>query len=209
MIGFVFVDGVCEERTKFLKRLTGLVRLHSSVFIAKTRRSVNKPHPQGIEYAWIWLTNLLNLGMIIAKEKVFFECVFIFESYRSRCGCECHHVAWIYSNRWRRIVEHIWSAIRESAAINSKSIYHGAKQNWYRRLVSTFVPHAMSSFEQYLKQTIKKFLFYTKLTAIPMRQYNVRNFFLGPTVRLQGLITKILSERKIDPPKELLPANFW
>lgn len=65
MIGFAFVDNVCEEKAKFLKRLTGLVRLYASVFITKTRRTVQKPHPQGIEFAWIWLTNLISLRMII------------------------------------------------------------------------------------------------------------------------------------------------
>lgn len=67
MIGFVFVDDVCEEKSKFLKRLTGLVRLYSSVLISKTRRGINKPHPQSIDFAWIWLTNVLNSGMIIAN----------------------------------------------------------------------------------------------------------------------------------------------
>ncbi|KAG4069811.1 hypothetical protein HA402_006826 [Bradysia odoriphaga] len=63
-IGFIFKDNICENQGSFLKRLTGVVRLYSSVIITKTRQSVNKPHPHGIEFGWIWLTSVLNLDPI-------------------------------------------------------------------------------------------------------------------------------------------------
>lgn len=61
-LGYTFKDNVLETDHSFLQRLLGLVRLYASVIISKTRRSVNKPHPHGIEFAWMWLSNELNLG---------------------------------------------------------------------------------------------------------------------------------------------------
>ncbi|KAG4066690.1 hypothetical protein HA402_007326 [Bradysia odoriphaga] len=63
-LGYTFKDNECEGEVNFLKRLTGLVRLYASVIISKPRRSANKPHPHGIEFAWMWLSNELNLDPI-------------------------------------------------------------------------------------------------------------------------------------------------
>ncbi|KAG4066672.1 hypothetical protein HA402_007308 [Bradysia odoriphaga] len=63
-LGYTFTDNECEGKVNFLKRLTGLVRLYASVIISKTRRSAHKSHPHGIENAWIWLSNELNLDPI-------------------------------------------------------------------------------------------------------------------------------------------------
>lgn len=41
------------------------------------------------------------------------------------------------------------------------------------------------------------------------QQLFLTSFPEGPKSRLDGLIRKILDEGKIDPPEEMLPANFW
>ena len=64
LLGYKFNDNVAEDNSKYMKRLSGLMRLYAAVIISKSRRGVNKPHPFGIENAWIWLTNILNYGML-------------------------------------------------------------------------------------------------------------------------------------------------
>lgn len=49
----------------YLKRLTGIQRIYSSILVARFRSDhENNPHPHGIENGWIWLSNFLNLAPI-------------------------------------------------------------------------------------------------------------------------------------------------
>lgn len=42
--------------------MAGIIRLYSAIIITKQRKSnVNLPHPHGINYGWVLLTNVLNL----------------------------------------------------------------------------------------------------------------------------------------------------
>lgn len=51
-----------EEQEQYLKRISGLQRLYSAVLITKLRRSQQHlEHPHGIEYGWMWLSNILML----------------------------------------------------------------------------------------------------------------------------------------------------
>lgn len=55
-------DGAVETQDKFLKRMSGLMRLYASITV--TRQGVAKPHPHGLQHAWRWLAVVLNIGKI-------------------------------------------------------------------------------------------------------------------------------------------------
>ncbi|XP_025092807.1 nucleoporin GLE1-like [Pomacea canaliculata] len=52
-------DGTIEQQDKFLKRMSGVIRLYAAILITSPPQKV--PHPHGLEYAWIWLSRALNL----------------------------------------------------------------------------------------------------------------------------------------------------
>ena len=60
-LGYKYSDGVVEGQDKFLKRMTGIVRLYSAIMMAKPRRAQKSPHPHGMSQAWRWLASILNL----------------------------------------------------------------------------------------------------------------------------------------------------
>ncbi|XP_045171879.2 mRNA export factor GLE1-like [Mercenaria mercenaria] len=56
--GYRYDDGVVEKHDKFLKRMSGIMRLYFSIIVSAPPRG---NHPHGIEYAWTWLTRVLNI----------------------------------------------------------------------------------------------------------------------------------------------------
>lgn len=56
--GYKFEGGVCEKQDKFLKRMSGIMRLYSSILVSSPPRG---NHPHGIEYAWTWLSRVMNI----------------------------------------------------------------------------------------------------------------------------------------------------
>ncbi|XP_076646224.1 gle1 RNA export mediator [Halictus rubicundus] len=54
-------DGTVEKHDKFLKRMSGLMRLYASITITSQRKGVNKTNPHGLQYAWRWLAAVLNI----------------------------------------------------------------------------------------------------------------------------------------------------
>ena len=56
--GYKFEDGVCEKQDKFLKRMSGIMRLFSSILVSSPPRGA---HPHGIEHAWVWLSRAMNI----------------------------------------------------------------------------------------------------------------------------------------------------
>lgn len=58
--GYKFINGAVEKQDKFLKRMSGLMRLYAAVMVSSPPRS-QSTHPYGIEHAWIWLTNIMNM----------------------------------------------------------------------------------------------------------------------------------------------------
>jgi len=62
-IGYVYKDGQIEQQDKYLKRMTGIVRLYAAIVSSEPppSRQQSKPHPHGIERGWIWLARMLNL----------------------------------------------------------------------------------------------------------------------------------------------------
>ncbi|XP_045776324.1 mRNA export factor Gle1 [Maniola jurtina] len=60
--GYTYNDeGAVEKQDKFLKRMSGIFRLHCAIWIAKTPRFINASNPHGLRYAWKWLASFINL----------------------------------------------------------------------------------------------------------------------------------------------------
>lgn len=56
--GYKYENGVVEKHDKFLKRMSGIMRLYFSIIVSSPPRG---NHPHGIEHAWMWLTRVLNI----------------------------------------------------------------------------------------------------------------------------------------------------
>lgn len=60
-IGYKYMeDGTVEKHDKYLKRMSGLMRLYASITITGQRKGVRKSHPHGLQHAWRWLAAVLN-----------------------------------------------------------------------------------------------------------------------------------------------------
>ncbi|KAK2581753.1 hypothetical protein KPH14_002232 [Odynerus spinipes] len=53
-------DGSVEKQDKFLKRMSGIMRLYISVTVTSQRRGITKKHPYGLQHTWRWLAAVLN-----------------------------------------------------------------------------------------------------------------------------------------------------
>lgn len=54
-------DGTIEKHDKFLKRMSGLMRLYASITITIQRKGITKTNPHGLQNAWRWLAAILNI----------------------------------------------------------------------------------------------------------------------------------------------------
>ncbi|KAF5306973.1 hypothetical protein FQR65_LT07195 [Abscondita terminalis] len=59
-LGYQYNENVVEKQDKFLKRMTGIIRLYSAIIISKPKRG-QKENPYGISEGWRWLSSFLNL----------------------------------------------------------------------------------------------------------------------------------------------------
>lgn len=50
--------GKVEQQDKFLKRMSGVMRLYAAILVSSPPRGTN---PHGIDHAWTWLSRLLNI----------------------------------------------------------------------------------------------------------------------------------------------------
>lgn len=57
----ILEDSSVEEQSKFLRRMSGLMRLYCACLVSPLPRGVKATHPQSIEHAWMWLSRTLNL----------------------------------------------------------------------------------------------------------------------------------------------------
>ncbi|KAJ8947887.1 hypothetical protein NQ318_010033 [Aromia moschata] len=58
--GYQYNEGQIEKQDKFLKRMTGIMRLYSAILITKPKKGqVKRPH--SLRNGWRWLSSLLNL----------------------------------------------------------------------------------------------------------------------------------------------------
>ena len=51
-------DGQIEKQDKFLRRMTGVMRLYAAVIVSTPPRG---GHPHGVEHGWAWLCRVLSL----------------------------------------------------------------------------------------------------------------------------------------------------
>lgn len=58
--GYKYTDGVVEKQDKFLKRMTGMMRLYSAIFITKPKKG-HSTNPHGLAQGWRWLASILSL----------------------------------------------------------------------------------------------------------------------------------------------------
>ncbi|XP_017886479.1 nucleoporin GLE1 [Ceratina calcarata] len=54
-------DGTVEKHDKYLKRMSGLMRLYASIIITHQRKRIAKSNPHGLQNAWRWLAAVLNI----------------------------------------------------------------------------------------------------------------------------------------------------
>lgn len=55
-------DGTVEKQDKFLKRMSGIMRLYAAILVTRQMRQYqNKPHPHGVANGWSWMAATLNL----------------------------------------------------------------------------------------------------------------------------------------------------
>lgn len=60
-LGYEYVDGVVEKQDKFLKRMSGVVRLYAAVIVSVPRVKQQQPHPFGLKNGWKFLAATVNL----------------------------------------------------------------------------------------------------------------------------------------------------
>lgn len=62
-LGYLYKDGQIEQQDKYLKRMTGIVRLFAAIIssVPPSSGQQPRPHPHGLERGWTWLARMLNL----------------------------------------------------------------------------------------------------------------------------------------------------
>ncbi|XP_046389622.1 mRNA export factor GLE1 [Ischnura elegans] len=62
-LGYRYMDdGTVEKQDKFLKRMSGIMRLYAAIIVTKQMRQYqHNPHPHGVENGWRWMAATLNL----------------------------------------------------------------------------------------------------------------------------------------------------
>lgn len=61
LMGYKYAeDGTVEKHDKYLKRMSGVMRLYASITITSQRRGIVKSNPHGLQSAWRWLAAILN-----------------------------------------------------------------------------------------------------------------------------------------------------
>ncbi|XP_075166749.1 gle1 RNA export mediator isoform X2 [Haematobia irritans] len=61
VLGFRIVDGQPEKQDMYLKRQSGIARLYAAVMVTNGRQHDGPTHPYGLENAWRWLTNIVDI----------------------------------------------------------------------------------------------------------------------------------------------------
>jgi len=60
-LGYEYIDGTVEKQDKFLKRMSGVVRLYAAVIVSAPRLRQQQPHPFGLQNGWKFLAATVNL----------------------------------------------------------------------------------------------------------------------------------------------------
>ncbi|NWR78668.1 GLE1 protein, partial [Centropus unirufus] len=63
MLGYQVIDSKVEEQDRFLKRMSGLIRLYAALIQVRWPygNKQGAPHPHGLRYGWRWLAQMLNM----------------------------------------------------------------------------------------------------------------------------------------------------
>ncbi|XP_078611689.1 uncharacterized protein LOC144882047 [Branchiostoma floridae x Branchiostoma japonicum] len=56
--GYAYKEGTVEKQDKFLKRMSGIMRLYAAIVQTDTG---SKKHPHGVAHGWCWLSSVINL----------------------------------------------------------------------------------------------------------------------------------------------------
>lgn len=97
-LGYQYVDGVVEKQDKFLKRMTGIMRLYSAIIISKPKKSQKGVNPHGLTQGWRWLTATLNLE---PKTDITATLIHVF---LETAGCTMQNT---YKNEFKKIIAFI------------------------------------------------------------------------------------------------------
>lgn len=62
ILGFRTVDGQPEKQDMYLKRQSGIARLYAALMITNGRQQDGPFHPYGLEHAWRWLANMVDIA---------------------------------------------------------------------------------------------------------------------------------------------------
>lgn len=60
-LGYKYDEDIIEKQDKFLKRMSGFMRLYAAVIQSPLPPGCKGPHPHGMEWGWRWLAHMLNL----------------------------------------------------------------------------------------------------------------------------------------------------
>jgi nucleoporin GLE1 len=61
-LGYIYTDGQPEQQDKFLRRMSGIMRLYSSILITDLPQKIGpNGNPHGLNHAWMWFARILNM----------------------------------------------------------------------------------------------------------------------------------------------------
>ncbi|KAL8619084.1 hypothetical protein ACOMHN_019356 [Nucella lapillus] len=60
-LGYKTVDGNIEQQDKFLKRMSGVLRLYAAIMVTPPPQGGGAEHPHGLDHVWSWLARSMNL----------------------------------------------------------------------------------------------------------------------------------------------------
>lgn len=60
-LGYLCENGEIEPRDKYLKRISGTIRLYAAIISSMPPKGSTSHHPHGLAHGWTWLARILNL----------------------------------------------------------------------------------------------------------------------------------------------------
>lgn len=108
--GYMYNDeGVVEKQDKFLKRMSGIFRLHCAIWIASMPKFLNTPNAHGLRYGWRWLASFLNLKPEPDISATLVHDFFIMcgSKYDKHYGKQFRKILELTSNQYLKVLENI------------------------------------------------------------------------------------------------------
>ncbi|XP_068269886.1 mRNA export factor GLE1 isoform X2 [Nyctibius grandis] len=66
MLGYLVNDSKMEQQDRFLKRMSGMIRLYAAIIQLRWPYGNREgPHPHGLRYGWCWLAQMLNMEPLV------------------------------------------------------------------------------------------------------------------------------------------------